>query len=98
MPEIVEDIIAGVYREYADARFDRLRIEALYKGVKKILPKLNRYLQDQKEFKRHSDVAMGELSSYLNRFYHYDTPFIDRLIYEAKAYIIEIGERRYTEL
>jgi hypothetical protein len=29
MPEIVEDIIAGVYREYTDARFDRLRREAL---------------------------------------------------------------------
>jgi len=93
MSDIVEDAIAVVYKEYADARFDRLRREALYEGVKRILRKLNRYLPDERKFKKHSNVAIDELSSYLNRFYHYDTPFIDRLLYEARAYIIEIGER-----
>lgn len=93
MPEINEDIIADVYRSYRDARFDRLRTEALYEGVKRILLRLHRYSNDQTIFKQHSDIAINELSSYLNRFYHQDTLFIDRLIYEARAYIIEIGER-----
>ncbi len=93
MPEINEDIIADVYKSYRDARFDRLRTEALYDGVKRILLRLNRYSNDQTIFKQHSDIAINELSSYLNRFYHQDTLFIDRLIYEARAYIIEIGER-----
>ena len=40
----------------------------------------------------HSNVAIDELADYLNRVYHYDTLLIDRLLYEERAYIIEIGE------
>ena len=93
MSDIVEDAIAAVYREYTDVRFDRLRREALYEGAKKILRKLHRYLPDDIKFRNHASIAINELSSYLNRFYHYDTPFIDQLLYEARAYIIEMEER-----
>jgi hypothetical protein len=93
MFDIVEDAIAAVYKEYTDAGYDRLRSEALYEGAKKILRKLHRYLPDDFKFRNHSSIAINELSSYLNRFYHYDTPFIDRLLYEARTYIIEMEER-----
>jgi hypothetical protein len=48
---------------------------------------------DQTNFKEHADTAIDKLNSDPNRFYHNDRLFIDRLIYEARVYIIEIGER-----
>ncbi len=93
MPEINEEVVADIYKEYKDARHDRQRTETLYGGVKRILSRLPMYLNDPDRYKEKSDLAVSELTTLLNRFYYNDKLFIDRLIYEARAYIIEIGER-----
>jgi hypothetical protein len=92
MAEINEELVADIYKKYKDARHDRQRTEALYGGAKKILSRLPMYLHDPERYREKSDVAVNELTTLLNRFYYNDTLFIDRLIYEARAYIIEIGE------
>jgi hypothetical protein len=91
MPEIHDEIIVQVYRLYQEAPHPRAKTEALYDGAKNILFKLNRYTNDQGKFKVKSAIAISELESMLNRFYYHDSEFIDRIIYEAKAYIIEIS-------
>ena len=92
MPVIIDDIITNVYSEYNNSRHDRERTEVLYSGVKKILFRLKRYVQDSVSFKERSDIAIDELTTLLNRFYYHDLKFIDMLLYEARAYIIEISE------
>jgi hypothetical protein len=92
MSEINEDILARVYNEYSEALHTRAKIGVLVSAVKEILVKLNRYVEDQEKFNERSDVALQELEQDLNRFYFYDKEFIDRLMYEARAYIIEHQE------
>jgi hypothetical protein len=94
MPEINNLIVADVYRRYTEARHDRQRREVLSDGVERILLRLKRYVQDEERFREKSTVAIEELMSYVNRFYHYDTRFVDRLIYEARAYLMEIDDRQ----
>ena len=91
MSVINEDVIANVYNEYRNASYNRERTEVLYSGVKRILSRLKRDVQDPMLFKKRSDLALDELTTLLNRFYYHDTQFIDRLIYEVRAYIIEIS-------
>ena len=91
MPEIHDEIIVGVYSSYQEAPHPRAKTEVLYDGVKNIMYKLNRYTNDPDKFKKKSVIAISELESMLNRFYYHDSKFIDRIIYEAKAYIIEIS-------
>jgi hypothetical protein len=93
MPEINEEVVADIYKEYKDARHDRQRTETLVGGVKMIFSRLPMYLNDPERYKEKCDIAVNELTTLLNRFYYNDTLFIDRLIYEARAYIIEIGEK-----
>ena len=91
MPEIHDEIIGRVYRSYKEAPHSRGKTEALYDGVKNILYKLNRYTTDPEKFKEKSEIAISELQAMLNRFYYHDTEFVDKILYEAKAYIIEIS-------
>ena len=91
MPEIHEEVIGEVYRSYQEAPHSRARTEALYEGAKRILSKLLRYTHDAEKFKEKSDTAISELEDMLNRFYYNDNEFIERIVYEAKAYIIEMS-------
>ncbi len=89
MAEINDDIIAQVYRAYQDAPHSRGKSEALVDGVQRVLYKLNRYVNDQDKFKEKSEIALSELENILNRFYYQDTLFIDRMMYEAQAFVLE---------
>jgi hypothetical protein len=89
MAEINEDIIAQVYRSYQDAPHSRGKSEALVAGAQEVLYKLNRYVNDQDRFKEKSEIALSELENILNRFYYQDTLFIDRMMYEARAFVLE---------
>jgi len=93
MPEIHEEIIGEVYRSYQEAPHSRAKTEALYEGVKSILSKLNRYTHDPEKYREKSAIAISELESRLNRFYYNDNEFVERILYEAKAYIIEISSQ-----
>lgn len=89
MAEINEDVIAQVYKAYQEAPHSRGKSEALVEGVQRVLFKLNRYANDQERFKEKSEIALSELENILNRFYYQDTTFIDRIMYEARAFILE---------
>jgi len=93
MPEIHEEIIGEVYRSYQEAPHSRAKTEVLYEGVKSILIKLNRYTYDPEKYREKSAIAISELESRLNRFYYNDKEFVERILYEAKAYIIEISSQ-----
>ena len=93
MSEINEDVLARVYNEYSEALHTRAKTEVLVTATKEILLKLNRYIDDKEKLKERSEVALQELQQDLNRFYFYDKEFIDRLMYEARAYIIEHQEK-----
>ncbi|MBN2322594.1 MAG: hypothetical protein JXQ30_02570 [Spirochaetes bacterium] len=91
MPEIHEEIIGEVYRSFEAAPHSRARDEVLYEGVRRIMFRLNRYKNDPEKLAEKSKTAISELESILNRFYYSDTEFKERLLFEAKAYTIEIG-------
>jgi len=89
MAEINEDIIAQVYRTYQEAPHSRGKSSALFDGVQRVLYKLNRYVNDKGKFEKKSEIALSELENILNRFYYQDTLFIDKMMYEARAFILE---------
>jgi hypothetical protein len=91
MLEIREELIVDIYRSYQNAPHTRAKAEVLYEGVKGILFKLNRYTGDAKKLEERSKTAINELESMLNRFYYADKEFMERLLYEAKAFILEIS-------
>lgn len=91
MPEIHDEVIVEVYRDYQEAPHSRAKAEVLYDGVKKIMFKLNRYANDPGKFKEKSAIAISELESMLNRFYYNDKEFMEKILYEAKAYMLEIS-------
>jgi hypothetical protein len=91
MPEIHEEVISDVYRAYKEAPHSRAQTEALYEGVKRIMYKLKRYSNNPEKFKGKSAIALSELESMLNRFYYNDSEFIEKILFEAKAYLIEMS-------
>jgi hypothetical protein len=91
MPEIHDEVIVEVYRDYQEAPHSRAKTEVLYEGVKSIMFKLNRYTNDSEKFKEKSAIAISELESMLNRFYYNDKDFMEKILYEAKAYMLEIS-------
>jgi hypothetical protein len=92
MPEINDDIIARVYQEYTDAPHTRAKTEVLVEGVKQIFMKLHRYINDKQKLEERSEVALHELEADMNRYYFHDKNFIERITYEAKAYVLELQE------
>ena len=92
MPEINDEIIAGIYREYTEAQHTRAKTEVLVEGVKQIFQKLHRYINDKEKLEERSEVALHELEADLNRYYFHDKDFIERITYEAKAYVLELHE------
>jgi hypothetical protein len=90
MNEINDDILARIFREYNEAPHSRQKTEVLIQGVKEIFFKLPRYLAEPEKYREKSVIALEELENYLNRFFYQDTDFIERLLYEAKAFILEL--------
>jgi hypothetical protein len=93
MDAVNDDVIADVYQNYRKAPHSRQKTEALYEGVQTILFRLKRYVYNPAQFKEKSNLALRELENLLNRYYYHDKEFLDGLMYEAKAYVIEIGEQ-----
>lgn len=91
MPEIHEELVGEVYRSYENAPHSRARDEVIYEGVKRIMFRLNRYKNDPIRFGQKAKIATFELESMLNRFYFSDTEFRERLLFEAKAYLLELS-------
>jgi hypothetical protein len=91
MSDINDDVIAQIYTAYNEAPHSRQKSEIIISGVKQILLRLNMYLNNPEKFRERSRNALAELENYLNRFYYQDTEFCEQLMYEAKAYVLELG-------
>jgi len=90
--EIHDEELDAVYRKYLKALHTQEKIEALYNGVKKIFSKLHLYLYDKNKFKEKSDLLIKELENLLDRYYYHDKLFTEKILFEAKAYIIELNK------
>jgi hypothetical protein len=93
MNEINDEVLAGIFRNYTEAPHTRQKTEVLVRGVKDIFFKLPRYAGDQNKYREKAHIAIEELENLLNRFYYPDKEFIEKLLYEAKAYILEHEEK-----
>jgi|GEM_PF-1559556 len=98
MNEINDDIIAGIYRRYNEAPHSRQKSEVLIEGVKEVFFRLPRYIHDPARYKEKSNVALEEFQNYLNRFFYQDRDFIEKIMYEAKAYVLELSEESENRL
>ncbi len=90
--ELHDEALNDVYTKYSNAHGTRQKTNVLSEGVKNIFVNIHKYIDDQNTFKEKSDRFLTELENLLQRFYYFDTLFIDRITFEAKAYILELAE------
>ena len=90
--ELHDEALNDVYTQYSNAQGTRQKTNVLTEGIRKIFVNINKYLDDKNTFEEKSVLFLSELENLLQRFYYFDTQFIDRITFEAKAYILELAE------
>ncbi len=88
--ELHDEALNRTYQQYTQALHTQEKTNALYSGVKEILSHLRVYKYDPEKFKEKSQVSLNELQNLLDRYYYNDREFQERLMFEAKAYVIEL--------
>ena len=92
MADIHDEVITRIYREYKQALHSSEKSDTLEKGVREILLDLKRYTNNPERFKKESKNLLRELQDTLDRYYYHDREFSDQLLFEAKAYALELSE------
>jgi hypothetical protein len=92
MADIHDEVMTRIYREYKEALHSSEKSETLEKGVQEILLDLKRYTQNPERFEKESKNLLRVLQDTLDRYYYHDREFSDRLLFEAKAYALELSE------
>jgi hypothetical protein len=92
MADIHDEVMTRIYRDYKQALHSSEKSEILEKGVREILIDLKRYTNNPERFEKESKNLLKVLQDTLDRFYYHDRDFSDRLLFEAKAYVLELGE------
>ena len=92
MADIHDEVMTRIYREYKEALHSSQKSDTLEKGVKEILFDLNRYTDNPERFEKESKILLKELQDILDRYYYHDQDFSERLLFEAKAYALELSE------
>ena len=92
MADIHDEVMTRIYREYKEALHSSEKSETLEKGVQEILFDLKRYTQNPERFEKESKILLRVLQDTLDRYYYHDREFSDRLLFEAKAYALELSE------
>jgi len=88
--ELHDEALNKTYMQYTQALHTQEKTDALYNGVKEILSHLRVYKNDPEKFKEKSEISLNELQNLLDRYYYNDREFQERLMFEAKAYVIEL--------
>ena len=91
MADIHDEVMTRIYREYKEALHSSEKSETLEKGVQEILFDLKRYIQNPERFEKESKNLLRVLQDTLDRYYFHDQEFSDRLLFEAKAYALELS-------
>ena len=91
MADIHDEVMTRIYREYKEALHSSEKSDTLEKGVQEILFDLKRYAQNPKRFEKESKNLLRVLQDTLERYYYHDKEFSDRLLFEAKAYALELS-------
>jgi hypothetical protein len=92
MADIHDEVMTRIYREYKDALHSSEKSETLEKGVQEILYDLKRYTNNPKRYEKESQNLLKVLEDTLDRYYYHDTEFSERLLFEARAYALELSE------
>jgi hypothetical protein len=91
MADIHDEVMTRIYREYKDAFHSSEKSETLEKGVQEILYDLKRYTQNPERFEKESKNLLNLLEDTLDRYYYHDKDFSERLLFEARAYVLELS-------
>jgi hypothetical protein len=94
--ELHDEALTDVYREYSKALGTRQKTAVLTEGIKRVFLNLPKYVDDEEIFAKKSQLFLNTLSSLLERFYFHDPRFKDTIMFEAKAYILELTEETST--
>ena len=92
MADIHDEVMTRIYRDYKQALHSSEKSETLETGVREILVDLKRYTNNPERFEKESKNLLRVLQDTLDRFYYHDQEFSERLLFEAKAYALELGE------
>jgi hypothetical protein len=92
MADIHDEVLTRVYREFKQALHSSEKSDALEKGVREILLDLKRYTNDPGRYAKESENLIRALQDLLDRYYFHDPEFTDRLLFEARAYVLELSE------
>ncbi len=92
MADIHDEVITRIYREYKQALHSSEKSDTLEKGVREILLDLKRYTNNPERFEKESKNLLRELQDTLDRYYYHDREFSDELLFEARAYALELSE------
>jgi hypothetical protein len=92
MADIHDEVITRIYREYKQALHSSEKSDTIEKGVREILLDLKRYTNNPERFQKESKNLIRELQDTLDRYYYHDREFSDQLLFEAKAYALELSE------
>jgi hypothetical protein len=92
MADIHDEVITRIYREYKQSLHSSEKSDTLEKGVREILLDLKRYTNNPARFEKESKNLLRELQDTLDRYYYHDREFSDKLLFEAKAYALELSE------
>ena len=92
MADIHDEVMTRIYREYKEALHSSEKSDTLEKGVQEILFDLKRYTQNPERYEKESKNLLRVLQDTLDRYYYHDREFSDRLLFEAKAYALELSE------
>ncbi len=90
--ELHDEALTDAYREYKKALGTRQKTVVLTEGIKNIFLNLRKYLDDRVIFTEKSKLFINALANVLDRFYFHDPVFKDRIMFEAKAYILGLTE------
>ena len=92
MADIHDEVLTRVYREYAQALHSSEKSEIIEKGVREILLDLKRYANNPAKYEKESENLLRAFQDLLDRYYYHDPEFIEQMLFEAKAYVLELGQ------
>jgi hypothetical protein len=91
MADIHDEVVSEIYRSYSEARHSSQKSETIERGVKEIFLNLKRYVNNPDKFREKSEILLNELQDLLDRYYYQNKQFTEQLLFEAKAYILELS-------
>ena len=91
MADIHDEVLTRVYREYKQALHSSEKSDTLEKGVREILLDLKRYANNPERYNKESENLIRALQDLLDRYYFHDSEFTDQIIFEARAYVLELS-------